>query len=163
LQSLLVKDLFLLLLGVAWLLILWPAAVRAHRNTPLWTAARFKRRMSFIAPKAARAGRWILTPQTSAVRRRPARGSTTFTVRRRKQRFVALLLAAPLTAVAGLRWGGNVWFGHLGADATLIAYMAFLVGAKRKRRAAQRIRALSERRRNPEIDFTDPLYGQRRA
>jgi hypothetical protein len=152
-----VSDLFLLFLGAAWLLLLWPAAVRARRNTPLSTATRFRRRMSLIAPKAPHPGRWVVIPSSSGAWRRRTLGS----LRRRKQVFVALLLAAPLTALAGLLWGGHLWAVHICADAALGGYVTFLLHSKR--RHAAEVKATSARRRVPELDFTAPVVERRRA
>jgi hypothetical protein len=153
-------DLFLLFLGVAWLLALWPAAARARRATPLSTATRFKQGMRLIAPKAARAGRWVLMPRPSGASDRAARRTRMRVLRRRKQMFTSLLLAAPLTTVAGAVRGGEAWIAPLGVAAALAGYVAFLLVSKRRRRAANRARA---RARTPELDFTEPIYEQRRA
>jgi hypothetical protein len=151
------NDLFLLFLGIAWLLVLWSAAVRARRNTPLSTATRFRSKMRLIAPKAARAGRWILTPQSS---RRPSRPSHARNLRRRKQMFVALLLAAPLTAAPAAFWSGALWLVHVAADCALAGYVVFLLATKRRRQEAASMRAMA---RGPEVDFTVPIYEERRA
>jgi hypothetical protein len=153
-------DLFLLFLGVAWLLALWPAAVRARRAAPLSTATRFKRRMSLIAPKAARAGRWILLPRASGSSDRTARRTRLRILRRRKQMFTTLLLAAPLTTIASAVRGGEAWIAPLCVAVVLSGYVTFLLLSKRRRRAARRVTALA---RAPEVDFTEPVYEQRRA
>ena len=153
-------DFFLLFLGVAWLLLLWPAAVRARRATPLSTATGFKRRMRLIAPQAVRAGRWVLTPRSSSVSDAEARAARTRVLRRRKQMFTTLLLAAPLTTIGAVVWGGEAWIVPLCAAAVLLGYVMFLLVAKHRRRAADEVRSIRPR---PEVDFTDPVLERRRA
>ena len=153
-------DLFLLFLGVAWLLALWPAAARARRATPLSTATRFKQGMRLIAPKAARAGRWVLMPRPSGASDRAARRTRMRVLRRRKQMFTTLLLAAPLTTIGAVVWGGEAWIVPLCAAAVLLGYVMFLLVAKHRRRAADEVRSIRPR---PEVDFTDPVLERRRA
>jgi hypothetical protein len=152
-------DFFLLFLGVAWLLLLWPAAVRARRATPLSTATRFKRRMGLIAPKV-RAGRWVLMPRSSQAPDAEARGTRMRVLRRRKQMFTTLLLAAPLTTIAAVVWGGGAWIAPPCAAVVLAGYVAFLVVSKRRRDVSREVRSLRPR---AEVDFTDPVYERRRA
>jgi hypothetical protein len=152
-------DFFLLFLSVAWVLLLWPAAVRARRATPLSTATRFKRRMTLIAPKAVRAGRWVLMPRSSSSDAE-ARGARMRVLRRRKQMFTTLLLAAPLITISAVVWEGWVWIAAICAAVVLAGYVSFLLISKRRHDAARGVRSLSRR---PEVDFTDPVYERRRA
>jgi hypothetical protein len=73
--------------------------------------------------------------------------------------FTSLLLAAPLTTVAGVVRGGDAWLAPLCVAFALAGYVAFLLVSKR-RRAAEKARA---RARVPVLDFTEPVYEQRRA
>jgi len=124
-----VTWLFLALLGVAWVAITLPAALRGRRRTPLPSAEGFKRKQASLNVRTA-SGRWVLVPQSpggrvEAVRRR--------TQTHRRRMFVALLWASALSAAVAALRGGALWEVHFAIDACLGIYIALLIDAKRRR------------------------------
>jgi hypothetical protein len=138
-----VTWLFLALLGVAWVAITLPAALRARRRTPLPSAEGFKRKQASLTARSA-SGRWVLVPQSpsgrvEAVRRR--------TQAHRRRLFVVLLVAVVLSAgIAAVR-GGALWEVHLALDAFLGIYVALLIDAKKRRtQPSKKVSQLAHRR-----------------
>jgi len=138
-----VTRLFLAFLGVAWVGIFLPAALRARRRTPLPSAEGFKRKQASLNARSA-PGRWVLVPQSGdgrveAVRRR--------TQAHRRRMFVALLLASVLSAVVAALRGGALWEVHLALDACLGIYVALLIDARKRRsEPSKKVSQLQHRR-----------------
>jgi hypothetical protein len=141
-------DLFLMVLVAAWIVALWPAAVRAKRSTPLFTAERWRRRMESIAPRAGRSGRWVMAPQSSGARDRSARRALKALQRRCKRLLIVLAALVPVSLVPALLRGGPLWVLHAASYAVLAVYVALLVETRRRRAEAQsNVRSLAGRRR----------------
>ncbi|CAN5551252.1 hypothetical protein BH24ACT26_BH24ACT26_16390 [soil metagenome] len=144
-------DFFLVFLGGAWLVVLWPRLRRAKRSTPLFTTERWRRGMELIAPRRGGSGRWIMAPGSSGAADRSARRSFRRTQRRRKRALLAVLATVPVSLIAALLLGGALWEIHLSSYAALAVYVALLVESKRRREeSTTKVRSLASRRR--------PLY-----
>ncbi len=125
--------LFLALLGVAWMAIFLPAALRARRRTPLPSAEGFKRKQASLNLSAGSApGRWVLMPQSPGGRVQAARRRTQA---HRRRMFVALLWSSVLSGAVAVLRGGALWEVHLALDACLGIYVALLIDAKKRRSA----------------------------
>jgi cell division protein FtsB len=154
-------DLFLVFLAAAWLVIFWPAARRAKRRTPLFSAEGWRRRMSLIAPGKG-AGRWVLAPRSSSDSDRSLRRWHRKVQRRRRRILVALLAAVPLTLVAAVFLGGAAWSVHVTTYAVLAVYVAALVEARmRREESAGNVHPLTRRRR-PMYEWTAEGHFERR-
>ena len=138
--------LFLALLGVAWMAITVPAALRGRRRTPLPSAEGFKRKQASLNARTA-SGRWVLVPQSPGGRVEAARRRTQA---HRRRMFVALLCASVLSAAAAALQGGALWEVHLALDACLGIYVALLIDAKKRRiEPSNKVSQLQERRPPP--------------
>ena len=139
--------LFLALLGVAWVAITLPAALRGRRRTPFPSAEGFKRKQASLNARTA-SGRWVLVPQSQggrveAVRRR--------TQTHRRRLFVALLWASILSAAVAALRGGALWEVHFALDACLGIYIALLIDDKKRRVApSNKVSQLEQRRTQPD-------------
>ena len=104
--------------------------------------------MQLIAPKhgaTPRRGRWVVVPES---RRSLARDSWRRGQRTRRRIFELLIGAVIGSFVAALLWqSDNAWLVQAGCDASLAAYMALLIEAKKRRH--QRAIAVRHRRRRP--------------
>ena len=149
--------LFLALLGVAWVAIFLPAALRARRRTPLPSAEGFKRKQASLNARSA-PGRWVLVPQSAegrveAVRRR--------TQAHRRRLFVFLLSAAVLSAAVAAIRGGALWEAHLALDACLGIYVALLIDAKKRRTGpSKKVTQLEGRRPQAPPPLEEPVLDQ---
>ncbi len=138
--------LFLALLGVAWMAITVPAALRGRRRTPLPSAEGFKRKQASLNARTA-SGRWVLVPQSPGGRVEAARRRTQA---HRRRMFVALLCASVLSAAVAALQGGALWEVHLALDACLGIYVALLIDAKKRRiEPSNKVSQLQERRPPP--------------
>jgi hypothetical protein len=125
----------IVLLALVWAAVLLPSMFRAKLEaSPIDGVRSFERSMGILAStrnrRAERPGRWIMVPRsdvTQPVRRRSR------VIRRRRQLFERLLLAAGVTLAAGfvpqLRW---MWFVHLAVDGALGIYVTRLLRYKRE-------------------------------
>ena len=139
--------LFLALLGVAWVAITLPAALRGRRRTPLPSAEGFKRKQASLNARTA-SGRWVLVPQSPGGRVEAVRR---WTQTHRRRMFVALLWASVLSAAVAALRGGALWEVHLAIDACLGIYIALLIDAKKRRVApSNKVSQLEQRR--PQAD-----------
>jgi hypothetical protein len=141
-----VSWLFLALLGLVWVAVFLPAALRAWRRTPLPSAERFRRKQASLGVRSA-PGRWVLVPQSQEGRIEAVRRRTQV---HRRRLFVALLWAVVLSATAALFRGGALWEVHLVLDACLGIYVALLLDAKKRRnQTSTTVAQISSRRRAP--------------
>ncbi|MFN2388320.1 MAG: hypothetical protein ABR575_01745 [Actinomycetota bacterium] len=118
----------MVLLGLAWIVVLLPAALRARRTTPLPATERFKQSLELIAPGAG--GRWVVVPQSPE---RLAQIALRKAQRRRRRLLGLLLWAALLSLLPAAFVGERAWAIHLGLDLTLCLYSLFLIETKRRR------------------------------
>jgi uncharacterized membrane protein len=139
-----VTWLFLALLGVAWVGITLPAALRARRRTPLPSAEGFRRKQASLSARSA-PGRWVLVPQSPDGRVEAVRHRTRA---HRRRLFVALLWACVLSAAIAAVRGGALWEVHVALDACLGIYVALLIDAKKRRsQPSKKVSQLHQRRR----------------
>lgn len=145
---------FSVVLGLAWIAVLVPAALKARREAPLSAAQRFKHRMDLIAPSARRSGRWVCVPRVGP--ERPGVRSHRRAQEQRKRLLEVLLGIAGATFLLALLAGGAWTRLHVIADIVLVSYAVLLVGAKRKRADTRmKIRPLVQRREERGRDFDD--------
>lgn len=119
--------LLIVLLIVLWGAVFLPAILRARQETsPTASVGTFRRGMSALGSGGS-AGRWIVMPPRPVdpeARRRQV-------MARRRQLFMALLVAAGTTLVLGilpeLRW---MLYAHLVVDLLLSVYVVFLLRVK---------------------------------
>lgn len=154
---------FFIFLALAWAAVVLPAVLRARQDDPLKASERFKRRMEMIAPPTrAWRGRWVVVPRHADPNSRSFKRQQ----QRRRRIFEALLALLALTAIAALLRGGSWWNLQFLCDAAVVFYVAYLTGAKRKRREVlTKVRPLVVRRAGiDEIQFHEPVraYGGRR-
>lgn len=154
---------FFVFLALAWAAVVMPAVLRAREDDPLTASERFKRRMEMIAPPTrAWKGRWVVVPRHADPNSRSYKRQQ----QRRKKIFEALLALLSLTILAAFLRGGSWWNVQVICDVAAVVYVAYLVGAKRKRREAlTKVRPLVTRsKRLDEIEFHEPAraYGGRR-
>lgn len=118
------------LLVLAWAIVLGPALLRPRFEASPEAGVRdFERTLGILAgtrhgqaPQPP--GRWVMVPKDlpQAPRRRRNR-----VIRRRRQMFVRLLIAAVGTLVIGLIPGlGSLLWVHLAIDATIVGYVLYL-------------------------------------
>ncbi len=155
-------ELFLMILGAAWLVVFVPRALKAKRHTPLFQAATWRQRMRTIAsPRASLTGRWVVAPRSSGAIDRGARRALKKRQQRRKTALLVLVALVPLTLLAALWKGAWLWNVHFGSYAVLAVYIAVLVEQRRVRTdGADKVRALASRRGN---EGGPPSYAERRA
>jgi hypothetical protein len=148
---------FLLLLGVAWVAVFLPAALRAREAAPLSATQRFKRRMDLIAPPGSGTGRWVVVPH-STNELRAARFRRTQQRRRKILEF--LLGSSALSLVPALVLGGVFVRVGVAFATSLVVYVVLLIGTKRQRQeAAATVRSM-ERQRPPSAErvvFHEPV------
>lgn len=113
-----------MLLALVWAVVLVPSIFRTKlESSPIDAVRRFEHSMGILA-RARRysgPGRWVMVPkgrpQTFDRRRQRV-------VRRRRQVFERLVIAAGATLILGipspLRW---VWWAHLAVDVGLVSYV----------------------------------------
>jgi len=150
---------FFIFLAVAWAAVVLPAVLRARQDDPLTATERFKRRMEMIAPPTrAWKGRWVVVPKADPKSRSYRRQQ-----HRRRRIFEALLGLVVVTVLLAFLRGGSFWTLQMAVDGAIALYVAFLVGAKRKRQESlTKVRPLVTRR--SEVTFHEPAraYGGRR-
>jgi hypothetical protein len=141
-------ELFLIILGAAWLVVFVPRALRAKRHTPWFQAATWRQRMSSIAsPSASLRGRWVVAPRSSGAIDRGARRALKKRQQRRKTALLVLVALVPLTFLVALWKGAWLWNVHFGSYAVLAVYVAVLVEQRRVRtEGSDKVRALASRR-----------------
>jgi Flp pilus assembly protein TadB len=122
--------LFLIALGLAWIAVFLPAAIRAREMSPLTATERFRRRMQLLAPTRPVNGRTILVPESPE---RLRAGAHRRDQRRRKRILESLTASVVASFVAALVVGHGMWQVHLALDASLGSYVVLLLAAKRKR------------------------------
>ncbi|MEA2461394.1 MAG: hypothetical protein QOH90_1571 [Actinomycetota bacterium] len=154
---------FFIFLALAWAAVVLPAVLRARQDDPLTASERFKRRMEMIAPPTrAWKGRWVVVPKTADPRSRSYRRQQL----RRRRIFEAAVALTALSLVVAILKGGSLWTVQVAFDVACVLFVAYLVGAKRKRRETlTKVRPLVARRAAiEEITFHEPVraYGGRR-
>ena len=147
---------FLVVLVVAWIALIFPAAWRAHQTAPFSAAERFRRRLDLISPRATGQGRWIVVPES---RDRLQRASFRRGQRRRRRILFVLLAGVVVTAAVAPIVGARMWQLHACLDISLVLYVVLLVVAKRRR--AELVKSLqsvhSSREKVEEARFFEPL------
>lgn len=129
-----VTAVFLGLLVLAWMVVLIPASIKRRRRLPSSSAERFRAGMGLLAGTLPGGGRWVMVPtseerlRAEAGRRRLARRLATFKA----------LLAGVAVSLPAAALSPELWNLHLLADATLVGYVAYLIGIKRRRDEAGR-------------------------
>lgn len=147
--------LFFIILTAAWVLIFFPKLLGARRSSPLPAAEIFKKRLELLAPHPApRGGRAIYLPQDPEQARRDALRRA---VARKRKVFAVLLAATVASGALALLWP-VLWRVHLGAAGLLFAYIAILVGSRRRR-----AEALAKVARLPSLERIDRRAGSQRA
>ena len=137
-------TLFLVVLVLAWIALILPAAWRARQTAPFSATQRFRKRLDLIAPKATSQGRWIVVPQS---RDRLERASFRRGQRRRRRILLALIAGVVVSAVVAPIVGGPVWELQILLDASLALYAVLLVVAKQRRaELVKRLRSMESRR-----------------
>ena len=140
-------TLFLVVLVLAWIALIIPAAWRARQTAPFSATERFRKRLELIAPRATSQGRWIVVPQS---RDRLERASFRRGQRRRKQILFALIAGVVATAIAAPLVGGPVWELQILLDASLALYVVLLVVAKQRRaELVRKLRTMEAGARTP--------------
>jgi hypothetical protein len=149
-------TLFLVVLVLAWVALIIPAAWRAHQTAPFSATERFRKRLDLIAPRATSHGRWIVVPQS---RDRLERAAFRRGQRRRTRILLALMAGVGATAVAAPLVGGPMWELQIFLDVSLALYVVLLVVAKQRR--AELVKNLQSREdRRPKVEeahFFEPL------
>ena len=137
-------TLFLVVLVLAWIALILPAAWRARQTAPFSATQRFRKRLDLIAPKATSQGRWIVVPQS---RDRLERASFRRGQRRRRRILIALIVGVVASAVVAPIVGGPVWELQIFLDVSLALYAVLLVVAKQRRaKLVKRFRSMESRR-----------------
>ncbi|MFP5298153.1 MAG: hypothetical protein ACLGHL_04100 [Actinomycetota bacterium] len=149
---------FLVIVGLAWVGVFLPAAIRARETTPLTAAQRFKRRMDLIAPQVPRRqGRWVIVPGARAEAR--ARAFARSQARRRAiLKFLAIGTA--VTGPIGMIASGLISSLATAFSVSLILYVGLLLGTKRQREEqSQKVRSLAQHRlhRDERVVFQEPI------
>lgn len=132
--------LFVVLLALVWAVVLVPSIFRSRLgSSPADAVRRFERSMGILAStrRGGTPGRWVMVPKRDGTldRRRQ------LVVRRRRQAFERLIIAAGATLILGipsaLRW---VWLVHLAVDGILVGYVLWLRNQKMaERRLRERV------------------------
>jgi len=150
---------FLAILGVAWIAVFVPAAIRARQTAPLPAAERFRKGMKMIAPstppKSKSQGRWVILPsvreqaRSEAFRRSQARRRTLLVVL-----ILSVLVSIPLAVV--LR--GSATTASMILTGALFSYVVLLLGTKRQREEQRsKVQPLSPRTPEREhVVFNEP-------
>lgn len=147
--------LFFIILTAAWLLIFFPKLLGARRRSPLPAAEMFKKRLELLAPHPApRGGRAIYLPQDPEQARRDALRRA---VARKRKVFAVLLGVTVASGTLALLWP-VLWRVHLAGAGLLFAYVAILVGSRRRRD-----QALAKVERLPSYEPIARRAGSRRA
>jgi hypothetical protein len=141
-------ELFLIILGAAWLVVFLPRVLIAKRRTPLFQAASWRQRMrSIAAPRISSTGRWVVAPRSSGAIDRGARRALKKRQQRRKLLLFVLLALVPLSLLVALWRGAWLWNVHFASYAVLAVYVALLVEERRVRsEGTEKVRALGSRR-----------------
>ena len=155
-------DLFLFVLGAAWLVVFVSTALRAKRRAPLFTAESWRSRMRAIAPpRVSSTGRWIVAPRSSGAVDRGARRALKKRVQRRKRLLVVSIALIPLSLLAAVAGGGRWWDLHFASYALVAVYVALLVEERRARtESLGNVRSLAGARR---ATSDRERYAERRA
>lgn len=148
--------LVIVLLLAAWAIVLLPSVVPKRFSSPVDGIRSFEQTMGILASarQAGQAsGRWIMVPPDpeSGPRRRRNR-----VIRKRRQNFQRLLLAAGVTLVLGLIPAlRGFWIVHLVLDVALIGYTFQLRRwAMRESERARKVRHLPQEPQRYESDET---------
>ena len=155
-------ELFLVVLGAVWLIVYLPAALKAKRRGPLFTAESWRRRMRAIAPpRISSSGRWVVAPASSGALDRGARRALKKRQERRKQLLLGLLALIPASLTVAIVEGGRWWDLHFISYALVAVYVALLVEDRRARSdSLHKVRSLAGARgTTPERE----RYAERRA
>jgi uncharacterized membrane protein YtjA (UPF0391 family) len=149
-------TLFLVVLVLAWIALIFPAAWRAHQTAPFSATERFRKRLDLMAPRATSQGRWIVVPQS---RDRVERAAFRRGQRRRTRILMALIAGVVATGVATPLVGGSMWELQILLDVSLVLYIVLLVVAKQRRaELVKNLRRREDRRNKPEeAHFFEPL------
>ncbi|MDP9234958.1 MAG: hypothetical protein M3P01_10485 [Actinomycetota bacterium] len=123
-------TLFLVVLVLAWIALIIPAAWRARQTAPFSATERFRKRLDLMAPRATSQGRWIVVPQS---RDRLERASFRRGQRRRRRILIALIAGVIASAIAAPIVEGAVWEVQICLDVSLALYVVLLVVAKQRR------------------------------
>lgn len=148
---------FLVIVGLAWVAVFLPAAVRARETTPLTAAQRFKRRMDLIAPQVPRrGGRWVVVPEARAAARIEA-----FARSQARRRAILKFLAVGtiVTGPIGIFTSGLFSTLAMTFSVSLISYVVLLLGTKRQRQErSEKVRSLGQQRqrRDERVVFQEP-------
>lgn len=149
---------FLVIVGLAWVGVFFPAAIRARETTPLTAAKRFKRGMDLIAPQVpARGGRWVVVP---GARQQAAAHAFARSQARRRAILKALLVVTVVAGPLGLVFGGALGTLALLSSVSLAFYVALLLGTKRQREErSAKVKELTQprRARDEDVVFQDPI------
>lgn len=148
---------FLGILGLAWLAVFLPAALRAREATPLSATQRFKRGMDLISPATPGRGRYVVVPKSSEeIRSRRFRRSQ----QRRKRILEVLLVSTAASFLLAVFFGGRMWNLNAALAVSLVLYVGLLIGTKRQREeATSKVRHIGgQRTRVPSEDvvFHEP-------
>jgi hypothetical protein len=149
-------TLFLVVLVLAWIALIIPAAWRARQTAPFSATERFRKRLELMAPRATSQGRWIVVPQS---RDRLERASFRRGQRRRKRILFALIAGVVATGIAAPVVGGPMWELQILLDLSLALYVVLLVVAKQRRaEVVRKLRSMESRRHSAdESRFFEPL------
>jgi hypothetical protein len=125
---------FLAILGVAWIAVFVPAAIRARQTAPLPAAERFRKGMKMIAPstppKSRSQGRWVIVPGAQQLAR-----STAFRrSQARRRRALSILVVSSLVSLpVSVVLRGSAVTASLVVWGALFSYVVILLGTKRQR------------------------------
>lgn len=146
---------FLLIVGIAWVGVFVPAALRARETTPLSATRRFRTGMNKIAPATGRSGRWVVVPHVQNARARAFLRSQA----RRRRVLASLSVATGAAAPLALLFGGFWRTLTIVLGVTLVTYVTWLVGTKRQREEQlAKVRSIAPAR-PPKVDrdiFNEP-------
>ena len=146
---------FLAFLAIAWIVVYLPSVWRARQKSPFPAVQGFKRRMRLISPRA-RAGRWVVVPES---RERLLHQAFLRAQDRRRRILVALLAVAAITGVWAIAAGGRLFEIHLIVDALAAFYLALIIDAKRKLTdREQKVHALHARPRTADAFEHEAAY-----
>jgi hypothetical protein len=132
---------FVAVLALIWAMLLIPSMLRERlASSPIEGVRNFERSMAIVASTrkgASPPGRWIMVPRSEVTQPVRRRGRV---IRRRRQNFERLLVAAGVTLALGLlpalRW---MLFVHLAIDGLLGFYVARLLRWKRDEEERARV------------------------
>jgi hypothetical protein len=142
----------LVLLGLVWVALFLPGAVRAHNTSPHVTVGGFERAMNVLRSDGSRrgGGRRLMVPDDPArIVARPAhdlgpapggeRSTEDPVIARRRLWFVRALLASVLTLGSALLLQGVAWLLFLATAAATAAYVVVLRRLKQQRDEARAV------------------------